>query len=49
MFGHDEIGHFAFFNARFADSLWHIPLIWLRDGKISDEVPGQIITLESHP
>ena len=48
MLGHKEIGHFAFFNARFADSLWRIPLVWLRDGKISDEVPGQIIRLEAH-
>lgn len=46
--GHKEIGHFAFFNARFADSLWRIPLAWLSDGKITDEVPGRIVTLESH-
>lgn len=47
--GHKEIGHFAFFNARFEHSLWRIPLVWLRDGEITEEVPGQIITVESHP
>ena len=38
------IGHFAFFNARYADSLWRIPLAWLRDGTLTDEVPGQVVT-----
>lgn len=47
--GQQAIGHFAFFNARYADSLWRIPLAWLRDGKVTDEVPGQLITLESNP
>ena len=27
--GQPSIGHFAFFNARYADSLWKIPLAWL--------------------
>lgn len=43
--GQASIGHFAFFNARYADSLWRIPLAWLRDGTVSDEIPGQRITL----
>lgn len=42
--GYQEIGHFAFFNARFADTLWRIPLGWLTEGKISDDPPGQIVT-----
>lgn len=41
--GHKEIGHFAFFNARFEHSLWRIPLVWLREGEITEEVPSQII------
>lgn len=44
--GQKTIGHFAFFNARFADSLWRIPLVWLRDGKLADDAPGQIITTD---
>lgn len=47
--GQRAIGHFAFFNARYADSLWRIPLAWLLNGTVTDEVPGQLITLESNP
>lgn len=43
MLGFSEIGHFAFFNKRFKDSLWRIPLIWLRDGRIPDDAPGRLI------
>lgn len=43
--GQKEIGHFAFFNARYADSLWRIPLDWLRDGTVTNKIPGQLITL----
>lgn len=42
--GQREIGHFAFFNARFEESLWQVPLLWLRDGRVSDAVPAQLIT-----
>lgn len=49
LLGQKEIGHFAFFNARFAESLWQIPLAWLRDGTIAEAVPGRIVKLESHP
>ncbi|HLO61454.1 MAG TPA: alpha/beta fold hydrolase [Azonexus sp.] len=41
------IGHFAFFNARYADSLWRIPLAWLRDGRVIAEIPGQLIAPQS--
>ncbi|NTV71385.1 MAG: alpha/beta fold hydrolase [Azonexaceae bacterium] len=47
--GQPSIGHFAFFNARYADSLWRIPLAWLRDARVTDEVPGQVITQEPSP
>lgn len=42
--GEQAIGHFAFFNARYTDSLWRIPLAWLREGRVSDEIPGQFIS-----
>ena len=32
--GEAAIGHFAFFHSRFEDSLWAIPLAWLRDGEV---------------
>lgn len=44
--GQPSIGHFAFFHARYTDSLWRIPLAWLRDGRVTEEIPGQLITLE---
>ncbi|MBV2263499.1 MAG: alpha/beta fold hydrolase [Thauera sp.] len=44
--GRKSIGHFAFFNSAYADSLWRIPLAWLRDGVVSEEIPGQLFTLE---
>jgi len=47
--GQKAIGHFAFFNARYADSLWRIPLAWLRRSEVTDEVPGQLITHEQNP
>jgi predicted alpha/beta hydrolase len=31
------IGHFGFFNGRYEERLWPIPLEWLRSGKISPE------------
>lgn len=47
--GQPSIGHFAFFNARYADTLWRIPLAWLRDGAVTGEVPGQLITPAQNP
>ena len=47
--GQPSIGHFAFFNARYADSLWKIPLAWLRDGEVTQEIPAQLVTLEQNP
>ena len=44
MLGLSEIGHFAFFQARFEGSLWPIPLAWLRDGQVSDDAPGKLIS-----
>lgn len=46
--GEPAIGHFAFFNARYADSLWRIPLAWLRDGTLSDDIPGRLIAPQSN-
>jgi predicted alpha/beta hydrolase len=41
--GHPAIGHFAFFHSRFEDSLWRIPLAWLKSGALPDNVPGCVI------
>lgn len=41
--GLSEIGHFAFFQSRFEDSLWPIPLAWLRDARVPDHLPGKMI------
>ncbi len=43
MFGVSDIGHFAFFHSRFEHLLWHIPLEWLRTGKVSDGLSEGII------
>jgi len=42
-----SIGHFPFFNSRFEEKLWHIPLTWLRSGTVDPGWPGEIITLEN--
>lgn len=42
--GIDGIGHFAFFHSRFRDSLWPIPLAWLRSGQLPPAVPGRVVT-----
>lgn len=47
--GQPAIGHFAFFNARFADSLWRIPLAWLRDGRVSGDIPAERVRLGPNP
>jgi predicted alpha/beta hydrolase len=44
--GRRSIGHFAFFNAAYADPLWGIPLAWLRDGTVSPSTPGQRIHMD---
>ena len=44
MIGLSEIGHFAFFHARFENSLWPIPLAWLRDGQVPHDAPGELIS-----
>lgn len=43
--GQNEIGHFAFFNDRYAESLWLISLDWLRDGTVSEMIPAQLIPM----
>ncbi|GAB3256889.1 alpha/beta hydrolase family protein [Chitinimonas naiadis] len=32
--GETQIGHFAFFHSRFEQSLWQVPLRWLRSGEV---------------
>lgn len=40
-----SIGHFGFFNNRFEEKLWHIPLEWLKKGVLPDHCPGILKTL----
>ncbi|KQR81655.1 alpha/beta hydrolase [Burkholderia sp. Leaf177] len=42
--GHTAIGHFAFFHSRFEDSMWRIPLAWLKSGALPDDVPGNVVS-----
>lgn len=42
-FGVQSIGHFAFFHSRFEQLLWHIPVKWLRTGKLPDDLSGNVI------
>ena len=37
------IGHFGFFNSRFEQKLWQIPLQWLKSGRLPAGVPGVLI------
>jgi len=43
------IGHFSFFNRRFEQKLWQIPLEWLKFGRISANCPGVLITADGRP
>ncbi len=38
-----EIGHFAFFRSRFEQTLWQIPLEWLRSGRLPPDAPGHVV------
>ena len=40
------IGHFGFFNARFEQKLWPIPLQWLQSGRLPREGPAILISSE---
>ncbi|MBV8415367.1 MAG: alpha/beta fold hydrolase [Verrucomicrobia bacterium] len=37
------IGHFRFFNSRFEQKLWHVPLEWLKSGRLPAGFPGVLI------
>ncbi|HDR9258295.1 alpha/beta hydrolase family protein [Burkholderia vietnamiensis] len=37
-----EIGHFAFFHSRFADTLWPLALHWLQHGALPADAPGRV-------
>lgn len=41
--GHASVGHFSFFHSRFESSLWHLPLEWLRYGRLPVDMPGCIV------
>jgi len=38
--GETMIGHFGFFNARFEQKLWQLPLLWLQSGRLPNEGPA---------
>ncbi|MEA5161763.1 alpha/beta fold hydrolase [Cereibacter johrii] len=37
------IGHFAFFHARFAQTLWPLAAAWLLSGRLPEKAPGRIV------
>jgi predicted alpha/beta hydrolase len=41
--GEPAIGHFGFFNSRFEEKLWRIPLEWLTHGQLPAGGPGTVI------
>lgn len=41
--GAEAIGHFAFFHDRFRDTLWPLALAFLKDGRLPDRHPGEIV------
>ncbi len=41
--GEPAIGHFAFFNSRFQQTLWRLPLEWLKFGRLPQGFPGTVI------
>lgn len=41
--GQVSVGHFSFFHSRFENSLWLLPLEWLRHGRLPADVPGCLV------
>ena len=41
--GVPRIGHFAFFHSRYEPALWHIPLEWLRTGRLPQDARRHVI------
>ncbi|TKC86831.1 alpha/beta fold hydrolase [Trinickia terrae] len=41
--GEAVIGHFAFFHSRFEDTLWQIPLGWLKSAALPEDAPGSVV------
>lgn len=44
--GEETVGHFAFFHSRFEDSLWKLPLEWLRHGRLARHPMGEAVILK---
>ena len=44
--GHASVGHFSFFHSRFEESLWKLPLNWLRHGCLPADAPGRVVGLD---
>ncbi|MFC5300599.1 hypothetical protein [Azospira restricta] len=45
--GEKQVGHFAFFNSRYEQTLWRIPLEWLRHGRLPAQPQGEVQTLRA--
>lgn len=41
--GAAEIGHFAFFHSRFAETLWPLAAEWLLAGLLAEGAPGRVV------
>jgi predicted alpha/beta hydrolase len=46
--GQTSVGHFSFFHSRYERSLWHLPLEWLRHGRLPADTPGRIVPISQH-
>jgi predicted alpha/beta hydrolase len=44
--GVESIGHFGFFNSRFAGTLWPLALRWFQAGQLPEGYPGTLINPE---
>jgi predicted alpha/beta hydrolase len=45
--GEPAIGHFGFFNSRFQQTLWRLPVEWLKFGRLPQGFPGTLVTAAS--
>jgi predicted alpha/beta hydrolase len=43
------IGHFGFFNSKFQQKLWGLPVNWLKTGQLPDPYPGTVVGEHAAP
>jgi len=46
--GEAKIGHFGFFDSRYQNTLWDLPLEWLKTGRLPSQFPGLIVPRKGH-